>query len=36
MKSALAILQFALAIGLFFFAVIPAYPLGDELGDPPA
>jgi hypothetical protein len=35
MKSALAIRQFAWAIVLFFDAVIPAYPLGDELGDPP-
>jgi hypothetical protein len=31
MKSALAILQFALAIGLFLCAVMPAYPHGGGL-----
>ena len=31
MKSALAILQFALGIGLFFCAVMPAYPHGGGL-----
>ena len=31
MKLALAILQFALGIGLFFCAVMPAYPHGGGL-----